>query len=506
MFISSIVLASMLATPFAASRDSGPFDDAALNQLRITNQQFVLCIWSPHMPLSIDAVKELTRAGRTVGVAVFPILDARSDPAYARSAATGAGLPDGSLRAAESAELARIGVFQHAPTIVGFANGRQAAPPRPGYLDAAGYEFILRRWFNEPAKIVRPAPDEPPIDDVNWFARPVPHPGGHRVVAFASHNLNYLYDLTIGRRIRIPDRSDAVATPDGRYMTVPSHYTSDHTVKFYDLPTLLTRLEEGRDAVDVDPVFSHSSPDVYDVYYQSVGVVARASLNGVERTTYRMMFSGSRQPAPPGFRVVDYTFEDAGGHITVQATAPMRLCPEIVRDMATPFISKDGRFVIAHDDSNVARAPSLKIFEITATDPAGQTTSCRQVVDFGFPAGKADFSYDGARVTFHIATYDYLAAFIDGGLKPPVTTDVVVADLIRTDGRITGYANLTRVTQTGTPGTGSYFPAFFPDGGLFYISSAVPKTADAPKRFTFTVTSIPTVDGPTAPGFEPKVK
>lgn len=171
----SIVLASMLATPFAASPDSGPFNDAALDQLRITNQRFVLCIWSPHMPLSIDAVKELTRAGHILGVAVYPILDARSDPAYARSAATGAGLPDGSLRTAESAELARIGVFQHAPTIVGFVNGRQVAPPRPGYLDAASYEFILRRWFGEPAQIVRPAPNEPPIDDVNWFARPVPH-------------------------------------------------------------------------------------------------------------------------------------------------------------------------------------------------------------------------------------------------------------------------------------------------------------------------------------------
>src|SRR5262249_17730981 len=307
------------------------------------------------------------------------------------------------------------------------------------------------------------------------FARPVPHPGGHKVVAFASHNLNYLYDLTAGRRIRIPDRSDAVATPDGRYLTVPSHYTADHTVKFYDLPTLLKHLEEGYDAAAVAPVFSHSSPDVYDVYYQSVGVLAPASSTGGARTIYRMMFSGSRQPAPPGFRVVDYTFEDTGGRTTVQATAPMRLCPEIVRDMATPFISKDGRYVIAHDDSNVARAPSLKIFEITATDPANQTTSCRQVLDFGFPAGQADFSYDGSRVTFHLATFDYLVPFIDGGLKAPVTTDVVVADLVRTDGRITGFANLTRVTQTTAPGTGSYFPAFFPDGGLFYISSAVPK-------------------------------
>jgi hypothetical protein len=68
---------------------------------------------------------------------------------------------------------------------------------------------------------------------------------------------------------------------------------------------------------------------------------------------------------------------------------------------------------------------------------------------------------------------------------------VVVADLAIKDGQITGLSNLTRVTHTTSQGTGSYFPAFFPDGSLFYISSAVPKTEAAPKRFTFTVKTMP---------------
>ena len=67
--------------------------------------------------------------------------------------------------------------------------------------------------------VVRPADGEPPLDDVNWFARPVANAKGEWIVAVASHNLNYLYNLTTGRRIRIPDKSDAVATPDGRYIT-----------------------------------------------------------------------------------------------------------------------------------------------------------------------------------------------------------------------------------------------------------------------------------------------
>ena len=109
--------------------------------------------------------------------------------------------------------------------------------------------------------MVRPAAGEPPLDDVNWFARPVPNAKGDWIVAVASHNLNYLYNLTTGVRVRIPDKSDAVATPDGRYITVPSHYTAANTVSFYDAATLLERLAAGRDAADVQaPPTSTATP------------------------------------------------------------------------------------------------------------------------------------------------------------------------------------------------------------------------------------------------------
>ena len=90
--------------------------------------------------------------------------------------------------------------------------------------------------------LVRPGADETPIDDINWFARPVPNPEGHWIVGYAMHDQNYLYDLTSGKRVRIPDKSDAVATPDGKYMTVPSFYTPDGFVRFYDTSVLLDHL------------------------------------------------------------------------------------------------------------------------------------------------------------------------------------------------------------------------------------------------------------------------
>ncbi len=336
--------------------------------------------------------------------------------------------------------------------------------------------------------VTRPGPGDPVLDDVNWFARPVPNPAGHRIVAVASHNLNYLYNLTTGARIRIPDTSDAVATPDGRFITVPSHYTTTHTVNFYDAPTLLARLAAGTDAADVAPVFAHEHADVYDVYYQSVGVLSTRREGGRETTVYRMMFSGSTKPAPPGFRIVDYTVTTDNGAVRVEPTTPMRLCPQITRDLATPFISKDGRYVAAHDDSKPDRPASLKIFEILSTDPAAQSSTCAERVDFGFAAGKADFSFDGTQLTFHISKHDYLTPFVNGGLTAPAITDVVVVDLVRdAAGVLTGAGGVARLTTSTTEGVGHYFPAFMPDGAVFVVSNLVPKNSEAPKRFALSV-------------------
>lgn len=334
----------------------------------------------------------------------------------------------------------------------------------------------------------RPSASEAAVDDVNWFARPVPNAGGDWIVAFASHNENFLYNLTRATRVRIPDRSDAVATPDGKFMTVPSNYTATNTVNFYDNATLLERLAAGQSAADVPPLFAHKHPDVAAVYYQSVGVVGSRQEGANTVTTYRMMFSGSRVEPRPGFRVVDYVVRSGADGTTFTPSEAMKLCPEIVDDMSTPFISKDGRYVVAHDRPVAGGPGTLKIFEIMSVDPASRTTTCAMRVDLGFAAGKADFSFDNKSLTFHISKHDYLTPFINGGLRAPAITDVVVVDLL-TDaaGRITGHGPLARVTTTTVEGTGSYFPAFFPDGKLFYIASHAPRDSAGPKRFDLRV-------------------
>ena len=74
----------------------------------------------------------------------------------------------------------------------------------------------------------------------------------------------------------------------------------------------------------------------------------------------------------------------------------MRLCPQITRDLATPFISKDGRYVDRPRRQQARRAGVAQdLRDHRRPIPAAQTTTCAERVDFGFAAGKADFSFDG---------------------------------------------------------------------------------------------------------------
>lgn len=370
-------------------------------------------------------------------------------------------------------------------------------------LTAGGADYCALPDHDVEVLALRPSSAEEPVDDVNWFARPVPHDGDEWIIAFASHDQNYLYDLSNGVRIAIPDRSDAVATPDGRYMTVPSNYTPDSTIRFYPVEPMLEALQLDEDVADLEPAFIHDHPAMERVYYQSTALVSEAAMDGRVETTYRLMFSGTGHESR--FRIVDYVFaHDAsdGRLLDVTPSAPMAICPAVQNDLNTPFISKDGRYVAAYTSENAGNeyspGSSLKVFEITATDPSAGTTSCEPVLDLGFAAGKADFSFDGSMLTFHLSQGAYLTPFVNGGIPEGTITDVMVARLARdAAGGIVGHSGLQRLSTSLVSGVGSYFPAFFPDGNLFYISNRVPRGSDEAKRFDFRV-----VD-PTSRGWRP---
>jgi hypothetical protein len=330
--------------------------------------------------------------------------------------------------------------------------------------------------------LVRPGAGDAPIDDINWFARPVPNPGGDWIIGYAMHDLNYLYNLTTGQRIRIPDKSDAVATPDGRYMTVPSYYTPDGYVRFYDNEVLLDHLRNGKDADTVEPVFIHEHDGLKQVYYQSLGHISQSETDNGRQDVYRMIFSGTDNES--GFRMADYTVTEEKGRRSFSASEPIPLCPEIANDLMTPFVSKDGQYVAAYtspiSEPRYTAGASLKVFRITDVDYDAGQSNCEEVADLGFVAGKADFSFDDNSLTFHVSNVNYLTVFVSGGEvfgpgknADTLSTDVAVASLTRdANGIINGIDGIQRLTTEASVGSGNYFPAFLPDGNIFYISHA----------------------------------
>jgi hypothetical protein len=86
------------------------------------------------------------------------------------------------------------------------------APDRPSdrlaeLFAAESADYCAPSTTVVPALHDRPGPGEDPVDDVNWFARPVPHAGNERIVAFASHGVARPgRDRTLGRPPRAPRR------------------------------------------------------------------------------------------------------------------------------------------------------------------------------------------------------------------------------------------------------------------------------------------------------------
>lgn len=121
------------------------FTDDALAERLSRGDTGVILLWSPHMPLSVDAYAVLDALTREMGIALVAILDPAADAAYARSVALERAMPASSLLPLSGIELAFRGMATHAPSIQAFAGGRLEGPVVPGYRDPAGFRLAIER-------------------------------------------------------------------------------------------------------------------------------------------------------------------------------------------------------------------------------------------------------------------------------------------------------------------------------------------------------------------------
>lgn len=129
---------------------AGPrFSDADLATLLAAHQRGVVYVWSPHMPLSVDAVEALRVAAGARAVHVTVVLARGMDRAFAERTAAAHGWPADTLRVVDSLELELRDVLVHAPAVLAYGGGAIRGSAFPGAHTAEEYAAYLDRTFAE---------------------------------------------------------------------------------------------------------------------------------------------------------------------------------------------------------------------------------------------------------------------------------------------------------------------------------------------------------------------
>lgn len=315
--------------------------------------------------------------------------------------------------------------------------------------------------------VLASAPQQGYLRYITWFSRPIVNTQQPWLVAFSGGNRdkvdeerNQAIDLASGRMMEIPGRGDAVTTPDGRYLTVPPEYSQDEgkTFDIYRAADVLAKWRsQAKVATDI-PRLGHVD---YGAWYQSLSFPLNEGENGKFR--YRAVVS---EPGANGFRLMEFTVSDHGIEGVPQQA---KLCAD--SDNQTVMLSKSGRYVSGFDRAS----GTTKIYAITPHwDQKPATVDCKVVVDFGFAAGKGDFNFDDSMITFHVnfmtdPTAEETGLSYVHEILPHEAKDAVVVKFAMTGGMISGVSSVARLSIAQHEGTGSYFPAFLPDGKVYFI-------------------------------------
>ena len=141
-----LVLLTFIAS-FAHADENAPLTDVEVTAILERGSPGVFYAWSPHMPLSVDGLKEIISAGEQLDVMVMPVLSPHANVEYARDRLADRLLPEELLRESESPELVKRDLFLHAPAILVFDDGEFVSPVLPGLRRSDDYVELITRFL-----------------------------------------------------------------------------------------------------------------------------------------------------------------------------------------------------------------------------------------------------------------------------------------------------------------------------------------------------------------------
>lgn len=125
----------------------GGFNDFALAELLSKNPKGLILSWSPHMNLSVEAIKYAQETATNKKLPLTILLDPYSDFKKAQALLVKKGMSDIEMKKISSFELINRNVLLHFPNLVMYKNGEIIGPLIPGLLNSSDYSYLAGKYL-----------------------------------------------------------------------------------------------------------------------------------------------------------------------------------------------------------------------------------------------------------------------------------------------------------------------------------------------------------------------
>ena len=432
------------------------FTNADLESTLSQEQQGIIYIWNPLMPLSTMGLKEAKAIAQELNLHFTELVDPSAS----------ALVPDSDTL--NSDKLVRMGVMNHFPAIAVYNNGKLKSSIIQGYEAPEGLREFLKQILKSgnvsfqkrhsflnlkgEAKIIPSLVKKTVhINKVPSFFFKVAGDGKYLSYTLpknyssqvGSEGTNYLVNTTSKVTTKIPGPWDPVFNVDSTLMTLPLKASRDVYYQTYKLKDLVS------EGVDASPIHTDKK---FTGLYQSASILTRT--NG--QIKYRIIAENHNGK----HSMREYTQSLSDNSYAYDGELK-QLCYN--QTIKLPMISKNGKEVGGIDMST----GTTSIFAIS------DDGSCRKVWDLDIKTGKVNFSFDSRYITYHL--------YNQGG-NPSDYTPVPNA-FYSSDIYI--YDRVDRKTYQVTENTdaNSLYPDFTRDGKLVF--AYYPQNSDKGVDFKF---------------------